>query len=100
MFANTRTNGFSLPVKKRFLLGLYCTEDKNQEEIFIKAKKIRRKIVNYIKEIYKKNDCIMGPIFGDVAPLIDDQDNVDYSITDFLIVDNFYGSPSISFADR
>ncbi len=96
MFINSRTKGFGLPVKKRFLLGLYCTKDKNREEIFVKAKKIRRKIVEYFNDIYKDTDCILGPIYGDVAPYINKDLQLDNDIINYLLVNNFCGSPSLS----
>jgi len=48
---NTRTKGFSELIKRRFILGSYILSKENQEKMFIKAKKIRRLIVNDILRI-------------------------------------------------
>lgn len=98
---NTRTKGFSELIKRRFILGSYILSKENQEKMFIKAKKIRRLIVNDILRILGTYDVIMLPASGNVAPLIEG-DNVDRLSDEYLLLENhmaignFGGLPSIT----
>ncbi len=98
---NTRTKGFSELIKRRFILGSYILSKENQEKMFIKAKKIRRLIVNDILRILDTYDVIMLPASGNVAPLIEG-DNVDRLSDEYLLLENhmaignFGGLPSIT----
>lgn len=98
---NTRTKGFSELIKRRFILGSYILSKENQEKMFIKAKKIRRLIVNDVLRILDTYDVIMLPASGNVAPLIEG-DNVDRLSDEYLLLENhmaignFGGLPSIT----
>ena len=43
---NTRTNGFSELIKRRFVIGSYVLQKENQERLFLNACRVRRLIVN------------------------------------------------------
>lgn len=98
----TRTKGFSSYVRKRFLIGSFSLFEENQEKIFRKAQKVRRKIVNAVNEIFKEADIIMASASGDIAPLI--KDSHDATLHDeeaqlcehHMVIANFNGFPSMS----
>ncbi len=98
---NTRTEGFSELVKRRFVLGGYCLAKQNQEKLFIRAQKIRRLIVEKLNEIYKSYDLILCPAAGDIAPKFEGRKSEKLS-NEYLIAENhlalgnFAGLPSIT----
>ena len=101
VIAKTRTEGFSELIKRRFIIGGYSLLKENQEDIFIRAQKCRRLIVNRINDILKENDVIYAPASPTTAPLVskNDSDKLsnEYLIADnHLIIANFAGLPSLS----
>jgi aspartyl-tRNA(Asn)/glutamyl-tRNA(Gln) amidotransferase subunit A len=51
---NTRTNGFSELIKRRFVIGSYVLQKENQEKLFLNASRVRRLIVDRMNELFKK----------------------------------------------
>ena len=68
---NTRTNGFSEMIKRRFVIGSYILQKENQEKLFINAKRVRNLIVTKMNELFKSSDGLILPASGVVAPKID-----------------------------
>lgn len=97
---NTRTAGFSELIKRRFVIGSYALLKENRDEIFLRAQKCRRLIVNGINDILKDNDAICLPASPSIAPHFDDSRNKlsdEYLIADnYLAFANFGGQPSIT----
>ena len=97
---NTRTKGFSKLIKKRFIIGGYSLLKENREELFIRALKCRRLIVNAFNNVLKEYDVIMCPAAPTVAPLISQAHGAFNSTT--IIADNYMafanmaGLPSIT----
>lgn len=96
-----RTNGLSAPIKRRFVIGSYALLRENQKEIFLRAQKCRRLIVNAINKILEDNDTIFLPSSPTSAPLFDDNEfnrqTSEYLIADnYLAFANFGGFPSIN----
>ena len=101
VITKTRTEGFSELIKRRFIIGGYSLLKENQEDIFIRAQKCRRLIVNKINEILKDNDIIYAPASPTTAPLVSknesDKLSNEYLIADnHLIIANFAGLPSLT----
>ena len=98
---NARTKGFSELIKRRFVIGSYSLMRENQEELFLRAQRARRVIVNAANEILKDNDGIYLPSAPTTAPLIEDSSG-DKLSNEYLIADNhmaignFGGFPSIT----
>lgn len=97
---NTRTAGFSELIKRRFILGSFALMSENREELFIRAQKARRLIVNRLNEIMKDNDILLTPAAPSIAPKIkesSDKLSDTYLIVDnHLALENFSGMPSIT----
>jgi aspartyl-tRNA(Asn)/glutamyl-tRNA(Gln) amidotransferase subunit A len=97
----TRTKGFGLNVKKRFILGSYSLLKDNQSDMLLRAQKLRRLIVDAFTNALKKGDFIILPAAGSVAPLYSELSKSRLS-DEYLIVDsylafaNFSGQPSIT----
>ncbi len=97
---NSRTKGFGKFIKRRFIVGCYSLLKENQEEIFLRAQKVRRKIVNKVNEILKYYDIIYLPALGSVRNPFEnhaDQLDKDYLIIEnHLGISNFAGLPSLT----
>ena len=100
IMTNTRTNGFSRLIKRRFVIGGYSLLRENQDELFVRAQKCRRLIVNEFNKIFEKYDAIYCPASPTTAPLI--SGDSDALSDEYLIADNYMafanmgGFPSIT----
>ncbi len=98
----TRSKGFSELIKRRFVIGSYILSKENQEKLFIKAKKLRRLIVEDVNRILDSYDAIVLPASGNVAPLFKQGNDVDRLSDEYLLLENhmaignFGGFPSIT----
>ena len=97
---NTRTNGFSPLIKRRFVIGSFSLLRENQDELFVRAQKCRRLIVNAFNKVFENYDCIYCPAAPSIAPLIKGTNNNlsdEYLIADnYLAFANMGGYPSIT----
>lgn len=97
---NTRTNGFSPLIKRRFVIGSFSLMRENQDELFVRAQKCRRMIVDAFNKVFEKYDAIYCPASPSIAPLI--KGNSDTLSDEYLIADNYMafgnmgGYPSIT----
>ena len=97
---NTRTNGFSTRIKNRFIIGSYSMLEENQNELFVRAQKCRRLIVNAFNKVFEKYDAIYCPAAPSIAPKINPKEdaafNKDYVSDHFMAFANMGGFPSIT----
>ena len=99
IITNSRTEGFSTAIKKRFVQGSYFLLKDNQEKIFKKAQKARRMIVDAINSEFLKYDALIMPSTATIAPLfseLDEQKDELVILENYLAIANFGGYPSIS----
>lgn len=100
VMTNSRTAGFSNLIKRRFVIGSYSLMRENQDELFKRAQKARRLIVNAFNSVLEKYDAIVGLAAPDIAPTFDctsDKLSSTYLIADnYLSFANFGGQPSIT----
>lgn len=61
LYCKTRSEGFGDNVKKRILLGYFFSSTENYEKFFLKAQKVRRKLVNEFLDALNKVDFLMTP---------------------------------------
>lgn len=97
----SRTKGFSSLVRKRFVIGSYSLFVENQEKLFRKAQKVRRVIVEHMKEKFTSYDILIASAAGSVAPLPNDSFGEKLSATylvaeNHMLLGNFSGFPSIT----
>lgn len=97
---NARTKGFSEFIKRRFILGSFILQKENQEKLFLNACRIRRIVVEKLRELFKQYDGLIMPASGGVAPKFGEWTDVlsdKYLILEnHLCIANFGGFPSIS----
>ena len=101
VITKARTEGLSAPIKRRFVIGSYSLLRENQKEVFLRAQKCRRLIVNAVNKILEDNDTIFLPSSPTAAPLFNDNEfnrqTSEYLIADnYLAIANFGGFPSIN----
>ena len=100
VMSNARTNGFGELIKRRFVIGSFSLMRENKEELYVRALRNRRRIVDTINEILSKYDFIYLPAAPSIAPKIDsvsDKLSDEYLIADnHLVIGNFAGLPSIT----
>lgn len=97
---NARTKGFGELIKRRFVIGSFALMKENQNELFVRAQKNRRRIVDAINDILKEYDFIYLPAAPGIAPKFDDASDKlsdEYLIADnHLCIANFAGLPSLT----
>ena len=97
---NSRSAGFSEFTKRRFVIGSFSLLKENRDELFIRAQKCRRLIVDTFNRILEKYDAIYCPAAPTVAPLL--KNNTITHSADLLVSDNYLafanmgGFPSIT----
>lgn len=96
-----RTEGFSELIKRRFVIGSYSLFKDNQNELFVRAQKSRRMIVDRINDLLKAYDAIYLPCVSEArSPFvggIGDKMSATYLIAEnHMAIGNFAGLPSIS----
>lgn len=100
MMKEHRTKGFSPLIKRRFVIGSYILQKENQERYFKNAQRVRRLIVDKIKDLFKEYDALILPVSsGPAKKLNDDKDVIDAStsvLEEHLQIGNFGGFPSIT----
>ena len=94
-----RTNGFSELIRRRFIIGSFALMRENQNDLFLRAQKARRLIVDRVNEILSDH-IIYVPAAPTTAPKINassDRLSDNYLIADnILVLGNFAGLPSIT----
>nr|MCR5333139.1 Asp-tRNA(Asn)/Glu-tRNA(Gln) amidotransferase subunit GatA [Bacilli bacterium] len=100
VMSNARTKGFSELIKRRFVFGSFALMSENQHDLFLRAQRNRRRIVEATNAILDKYDAIYLPAAPSVAPKKDEKSNRlsnEYLIADnHLVIGNFAGLPSLT----
>lgn len=101
MIKEHRTKGFSPLIKRRFVIGSYILQRENQEKYFVNAQRVRRLIVDKMKNLFSNYDALIMPVSTGPAPYIDgSKDEINNSNTsvleEHLQIGNFGGFPSIT----
>ena len=97
---NTRTEGFSELIRRRFVIGSFILQKENQEKLFKNAQRIRRLIVDKITKLFEKYDGLIMPNSDSIAPHFGETNDVmsdKYLLfAENLAIGNFGGFPSIT----
>ena len=100
VMSNARTQGFSELIKRRFVIGSFALMRENQDVLFLRAQKVRAKIVDRLTTILQEADAVYVPAAPSIAPLL--QNSSDKLSNEYLIADNhlalgnFAGLPSVT----
>lgn len=97
---NTRTEGFSELIRRRFVIGSFILQKENQEKLFKNAGRVRRLIVDKMNSLFEKYDGLIMPNAGAIAPHFDEEmDRLSEKyllLENHLAIGNFGGFPSIT----
>ena len=99
MYKKTRTEGFGKEVKRRIMLGTFVLSASYYDAYFTKAQKVRRKIQEAMKEVFKKYDFIISPTTPTTAFEIGkyEGETVELYLADlFTVPASVVGIPAIS----
>ncbi len=95
-----RTAGFSDLIKRRFVIGSFSLLSANQDEMFSRAQKARRLIVENMNDFFDSIDYLIQPAAYHIPPRIDELSSKWSAEPDFLdnilVIGNFGGYPSIT----
>lgn len=100
VMSEARTKGFGELIKRRFVIGSFALMKENKNDLFIRAQKNRRRIVEAVNSILEKYDFIYLPAAPNIAPKFNEKSDRlsdEYLIADnHLCIGNFAGLPSIT----
>lgn len=100
MMVDYRTKGFSPLIKRRLVIGSYVLQKENQERYFKNAQRLRRLIVNIMKEFFNKYDGLILPVGSGPAKKLDGTieklSKKAIALEEHLQIGNFGGFPSIT----
>jgi len=99
-FSKVRTEGFGEEAKRRILLGTYTRQAGYRDQYYVKAAKVRRKIINQLKEIFQDYDVLISPSMPNIAPKIEEAESMSpeevYAMDTLTVGPNLAGMPMIS----
>ena len=89
VMSDARTKGFGELIKRRFVIGSFALMKENQHDLFLRAQKNRRRIVEAVNNILKDSDFIYLPAAPSIAPKFNEAS--DRLSDEYLIADNHMG---------
>lgn len=99
-FSEVRTEGFGEEAKRRILLGTYTRQAGYRDQYYIKAAKVRQKIINQFKEAFEEYDVLVSPSMPNIAPKIEEAEDMApeevYAMDTLTVGPNLAGMPMIS----
>jgi aspartyl-tRNA(Asn)/glutamyl-tRNA(Gln) amidotransferase subunit A len=99
-FSDVRTDNFGEEAKRRVLLGTYTRMAGYRDDYYIKAAKVRRKIIDQFKEAFEEYDVLASPSMPNIAPKIEYAKDMDpaevYAMDTLTVGPNLAGLPMIS----
>jgi len=99
MYIASRNEGFGDEAKRRILLGTYSLSSGYYDAYYLKAQKVRTRIADDFREVFKKCDCILTPTSPTTAFKIGERtdDPLKMYLSDiFTIPANLAGIPAVS----
>lgn len=99
-FSRIRGKGFGEEVKRRVMVGTYTRMAGYRDKYYLKALKVREKIIKDFKKAFKKVDVLAAPTAPMVAPRIDKAKGMDpvelYKLDKLTAPVNLAGMPQLS----
>ena len=99
-FSDVRSEGFGEEAKRRILLGTYTRQAGYRDDYYIKAAKVRTKIIDQYKEVLEDFDAVISPSMPNIAPKIEEAEEMDpsevYAMDTLTVGPNLAGMPMIS----
>lgn len=100
-FSKVRSANITAEAKRRIILGTFARMSGFRDAYYIKAARVRTKIINEYKEKFKKFDVLISPVTATVAPKFDDIDKMtplqNYMSDIMTVGPNLAGVPHMSY---
>lgn len=99
-FSTVRSNGFGEEAKRRIILGTFARMAGYRDAYYLKAFKVRTKVIEDFKKAFKKFDVLAAPTMPVVAPRFDEIKKLSpiesYMMDILTVAPNLAGLPMIS----
>jgi aspartyl-tRNA(Asn)/glutamyl-tRNA(Gln) amidotransferase subunit A len=99
-FSNIRTEGFGEEAKRRVILGTFTRMAGYRDAYYLKALKVRTKVIQDFKKAFKHVDVLAAPTMPVIAPRFDEVDELEpiqhYMMDILTVAPNLAGIPMIS----
>lgn len=99
-FSEVRSEGFGEEAKRRILVGTYTRMAGYRDQYYLKAAKVRRKIIDQFKQAFEKYDVLASPSMPNIAPKISEVEEMSptevYAMDTLTVGPNLAGMPMIS----
>ncbi|MFB6242103.1 MAG: amidase family protein [Candidatus Nanosalina sp.] len=99
-FSAVRSEGFGEEAKRRILLGTYTRMAGYRDQYYVKAAKVRQKIIDQYKKIFEDFDVIASPSMPNIAPRIEEAEEMSptevYAMDTLTVGPNLAGMPMVS----
>lgn len=98
--SDVRTEGFGEEAKRRILLGTYARQAGYRDQYYLKAAKVRQKIIDQFKQAFEEYDVLVSPSMPNIAPKIEEAENMPpeevYAMDTLTVGPNLAGMPMVS----
>ncbi len=99
-FSAVRSNGFGEEAKRRIILGTFARMAGYRDAYYLKALKVRTKVIEDFKKAFKQFDVLAAPTMPVVAPKFDEIEKLspieNYMMDVLTVAPNLAGIPMIS----
>ncbi len=99
-FTKIRTDGFGEEAKRRIILGTFMRMAGYRDKYYLKALKIRRKIIDEFKGAFKEYDALIAPSMPILPPKFEEIEKLEpaqvYEMDVLTVAPNLAGMPTIS----
>ncbi|MBI2005339.1 MAG: Asp-tRNA(Asn)/Glu-tRNA(Gln) amidotransferase subunit GatA [Candidatus Aenigmarchaeota archaeon] len=99
-FSSVRGNGFGEEAKRRIILGTFARMAGYRDAYYLKALKVRTKVIEDFKKAFKQFDVLAAPTMPVVAPKFDEIEKLspieNYMMDILTVAPNLAGIPMIS----
>ncbi len=99
-FSAVRSEAFGEEAKRRILLGTYIRKAGYRDQYYIKAAKVRTKIINSFEQAFEQYDVLVTPSMPNIAPKINEAENLSpaemYAMDSMTVGPNLAGIPQVS----
>ncbi len=99
-FSAIRSEGFGEEAKRRILLGTYTRMAGYRDQYYLKAAKVRRRIIDQFKQAFEEYDVLASPSMPNIAPKISEAEDMSptevYAMDTLTVGPNLAGLPMVS----
>lgn len=99
-FSSVRSNGFGEEAKRRIILGTFARMAGYRDAYYLKALKVRTKMIDDFKKAFKQFDVLAAPTMPVVAPRFDEIEKLspieNYMMDILTVAPNLAGIPMVS----